>query len=162
MDFEVSAVAGSVSFIQSPVPAEVPAPTDWFRRGASLEQTDLAAAEDAYRRAIALEPAQVEPYLNLGAVLCEAGRCSEAVALYEQAVAVVGSDPLIHFNHAIALEDQGRPDQAIAAYVRALRLNERFGDAHYNLGVLMERLGDARGALRHFNAYRRLERSKGS
>lgn len=160
MDFEVSGVAGSVSFFPKLAAGEGPASIDWFRRGEALEQTDVAAAEAAYRRAIELNPGRSEPYLNLGAVLCEAGRCGEAVELYEHAAGTVGHDPFIHFNHAIALEDQERFDAAIAAYERALELDGRFSDAHYNLGLLLETLGDGQGALRHFNAYRRLERSE--
>ena len=53
---------------------------------------------------------------------------------------------------AIALEDSGQPRQAAAAYERALQLDATLADAHYNLGVLLERLGDAQGSLRHFAA----------
>jgi tetratricopeptide (TPR) repeat protein len=162
MDFEVAEVSGTVSFIQRPgVPSRtsVPAATDWFKRGEALEASDAAAAEEAYLRAIEAEPAQVGAYLNLGAMLCDAHRCDEAVELYEQAVAKVPGDPFLHFNHAIALEDQERPDDALAAYGRALALDGNFADAHYNSAVLLERSGDAQGALRHFAAYRRLARS---
>jgi tetratricopeptide (TPR) repeat protein len=162
MDFEVAEVGGSVSFIQSPVVAPPLAQVDWFRQGEALEATDRAAAEQAYRRAIELEPSRAAPYLNLGAVLCEDSRCDEAVELYAAATKVVGHDPLIHFNYAIALEDQQRPREALAAYSQAIALDANFADAHYNSGVLLETLGEARGALRHFNAYRRLQRSDAS
>lgn len=161
MDFEVSDIAGSVSFMPAVSRAPAEPQVDWFKRGESFEKTDATAAEAAYRRAIELSPSRSAPYLNLGALLCEASRYAEAVELYEHAVSAVGHDPLIHYNHAIALEDLERHDAAIAAYRRVLTLDEGFPDAHYNLGVLLEKLGDGRGALRHFNAYRRLERSKG-
>ena len=162
MDFEVAEVGGSVSFIQSSSSAPPPPVDDWFKRGEALEDTDRAAAEQAYRRAIELEPSRVAPYLNLGAVLCEESRCDEAVALYEVATSVVGHEPLVHFNHAIALEDQRRPREALVAYGRAISLDAAFADAHYNSAVLLEKLGDAQGALRHFSAYRRLQRSDAS
>jgi len=31
-------------------------------------------------------------------------------------------------------------------------------DAHFNIARLKERLGDSQSALRHFNAYRKLQR----
>lgn len=162
MDFEVSAVAGRVSIIHAAAErGKSPSVADWFRHGEELEATDPLAAEAAYRRAIELEPSRPGAYLNLGAMLCEAGRCAEAVALYGAAVACVGSEPLIHFNHAIALEDQKRFDDAVHAYQQALSLDEDFEDAHYNLGILREKMGDGQGALRHFSAYRRLVRSEG-
>jgi tetratricopeptide (TPR) repeat protein len=168
MDFEVASAAGSVSILPAPAPAPTPTPEasatapDWFRQGEALEATDRAAAEQAYRRAIAHDPSQAEPYLNLGALLCEAGRCGEAVALYGAALASIesiGHEPLVHFNHAIALEDQARPAEALAAYERAIELDAGLADAHYNAGMLLETLGDAKAALRHFSAYRRLKRT---
>lgn len=131
---------------------------DWFEQGLRLEASDAAAAEAAYRRAIRDDPCLGEAYVNLGAMLCEGQRCHEAVSLYEQALNHCGDTPLIHFNRATALEDVGQPEAAIEAYSRALALDPGLADAHFNLGVLMERLGDERASLRHFSAYRRLHR----
>lgn len=159
MDFEVAEVAGTVSFIPAVAPPASPqAPVDWFKQGVALENSDAAAAETAYRQAIAQAPASAAAYLNLGALLCESGRCADAVQLYEVALGLVGHEPLMHFNHAVALEDLQQFDGAIAAYERALRLDGDLADAHYNLGVLLEQRGAGMGALRHFNAYRRLTR----
>ena len=158
MDFEVSAVAGSVSFLSKADAAPAPSFIDCFREGEALEKSDPPAAEAAYRRAIEADPGRAEAYLNLGALLCETDRCDAAVALYERARETVGDEPLIHFNQAIALEDLARPDDAIAAYEQVLALDAECADAHYNLGLLLEQRGDRQGALRHFNAYRRLER----
>ncbi|WP_348009125.1 tetratricopeptide repeat protein [Roseateles sp.] len=121
----------------------------------ALEASDSAAAEAAYRRALAADPCCSAAYVNLGALLCESQRCEEAVALYEQALDHCEPTPLVHFNRATALEDVGRPHQAVAAYERALALDPALADAHYNLGVLLERLGDHPGSLRHLSAYRR-------
>lgn len=160
MDFEVAEVAGSVHIITAPTTGESKPPVDWLRRGEALERSDPVAAEAAYRRAIESEPTWSAPYLNLGALLCETGRCDEAVELYQHAIRVVGHDPLIHFNHAVALDDLARVDEAILAYEKALSLNGAFADAHYNLALLFEVRGDGKGALRHFNAYRRFEDGK--
>jgi tetratricopeptide (TPR) repeat protein len=77
------------------------------------------------------------------------------VALYEQALDRCEPTALVHFNRATALEDVGRPHQAVAAYERALALDPHLADAHFNLGVLLEKLGDHSGSLRHMSAYRR-------
>ena len=42
----------------------------------------MAEAERAYREAIGKAPGYVDPCLNLGVILCDAGRCDEAIALY--------------------------------------------------------------------------------
>jgi tetratricopeptide (TPR) repeat protein len=131
---------------------------DAFERGAALEDGEPAKAEAAYRRAIALAPSYGDPYLNLGALMCEAGRCGEAAALYESALAQGVSEPLLYFNLAIALEDLGRPEDALARYAECLARAPDFADAHFNAARLHQELGHAQLALRHFSAYRRLQK----
>jgi tetratricopeptide (TPR) repeat protein len=181
MDFEVAPKQGSVAFLQRTPRAEAasPAPSpaarsrrgerpesddpvrdamSWFCLGEVLEASDLRAAEDAYRHALALNPAHADTYLNLGALLCEGKRCEEAVTLFDEAVRRYPDEALLHFNRAVALEDQGRVRDAIAGYEAALRLDPELADAHYNAARLHEQMGDARKAVRHFSAYRRLQR----
>jgi DNA-binding transcriptional MerR regulator len=70
-----------------PLPAEPERDADhWLREAMRLEATDSAAAEAAYRRVLAQDVCCAAAYINLGALLCEARRCEEAVALYEQAL----------------------------------------------------------------------------
>jgi tetratricopeptide (TPR) repeat protein len=160
MDFEVADVSGSVAILPASPGAPRPAQVDWYAEGVQLEASDPAAAEAAYRRAIEQDPGASAPYLNLGAMLCEQGRCVDAVTLYESAEGLVDDEPLIHFNHAIALEDLGKVQEAIAAYTRALGADPELADGHYNLAMLLDARGDAQGALRHFSAYRRLARAE--
>lgn len=127
-----------------------------FDRGAMLEADDPAAAEQAYRLAIGLAPGDPDAYLNLGALLCEAGRFAEAIELYDDGVRDCPPTALVFYNRAIALEDTGRIDDAIASYGRSLEIDGSLADAHFNVARLHERRGDARRALRHFSAYRRL------
>jgi tetratricopeptide (TPR) repeat protein len=159
MDFEVSASGASVSFLDRRASQPQPGidPTSLLRRGEHLEAAgDPVGAEQAYREALALAPDFADAYLNLGAMWCEAGRCDEAVTLYDTAVARCPGSPWVWFNRAIALEDQRRLDDAMVSYEKCLQLDRNLADAHFNLGRLREKLGDSRGALRHFNAYRRL------
>lgn len=120
-----------------------------------LEASDSAAAEAAYRQALAQDAGCAAAYVNLGALLCESRRFAEAVALYDQALEFCGATALVHFNRATALEEVNQPWQAVFAYKRALELQPALADAHYNLGLLLERLGDRQGSLRHLSAYRR-------
>jgi tetratricopeptide (TPR) repeat protein len=154
MDFDVAPVAGSVAFLARDNSAS-PA---WFDRAVALENTDAVAAEAAYRQALALEPDLEAAYLNLGAMFCAAGRFAELVALSGDAVAHCPASSLIHFNRGVALDHLERLPEAMASYERSLALDATLADAHYNLGRLQEQIGDQRGALRHFSAYRRLQR----
>lgn len=156
MDFEVVPTDGGVTFL-SAMPSPGASPRAWLDRGESLEPIDKAAAEAAYRTAIELAPDYADALLNLGALLCETKRCKEAVDLYIGAIARNPDSALLHFNHAIALEDQDRLKDAVASYERCLSLDPDLADAHFNTARLYEELGDFQAALRHFNAYRRLQ-----
>jgi tetratricopeptide (TPR) repeat protein len=159
MDFDVAPLGGSVAFLaRDTAPPAPPGAPAWFERGLALEATDAAAAETAYRQALALAPDLEAAYLNLGAMLCDAGRFAELAALSDAAVAHCPASPLIHFNHAVALDHLERLPEAVVSYERSLTLDPTLADAHYNLGRLQEQLGDKRGALRHFSAYRRLQK----
>src|SRR5258705_12964956 len=147
MDFEVAPAAGSsVSFLDHGTSsAEDANDADaWFQRGEALETSNPKGAEQAYKEALARRPEFTDAYLNLGAMLCEAGRADEAVELYEHALALSPPSALVFYNRAVALEDQQPPGEAIANYERALPLDPALADAHYNIGRLQEVLGDPR------------------
>lgn len=164
MDFEVVAAGSTVAFLaKAPVePAARAAANEdageLFQRGVDLEARDPLAAEAAYRRAIVLAPDYVDAYLNLGVMLCDAGRCKDAVALYGEALRHQPDHALLHFNLAVALEDLHRVTDALASYDRCMALAPEFADAHYNAARLHERLGHATKAIRHYSEYRRLQR----
>ena len=160
MDFDVAPVAGSVTILErapSQQAPEVDAPA-LFVRALALEATDLAAAEAAYLQALALAPDLEDAYLNLGAMWAEAGRFAELVRLSDAALQHCPASPLLHFNRAVALDHLERLDEAAASYERSLALDPTLADAHFNLAELHKQAGDERGALRHYSAYRRLQR----
>ena len=164
MDFELAPVQGTVTVLQRKPAASHIGPQEdaasVFSQGEALERSDMRAAESAYRKVLALDPDHTDAYLNLGALLCESKRCGEAVALYDEALRRFPNEALLHFNRAVALEDKGRLADALADYNTSLRLDADLADAHYNAARLHEQLGDAKKALRHLSAYRRLERPR--
>ena len=157
LDFDVSGVGASVSFLDRSAPVvSGPQAATYFRQGESLEAKDAVAAQAAYRKAIELDPSFADAYLNLGAMLCEAQHGDAAVSLYDSAIVACPQSALIRFNRAIALEDLGRFEEAVSSYEMSLDLDPSLADAHFNIARLKERLGDSQSALRHFNAYRKL------
>ncbi|MEP7295525.1 MAG: tetratricopeptide repeat protein [Burkholderiales bacterium] len=159
MDFELAGSGAKVSFLdRSPPVVSGPDAATYFRQGEKLEARDGDAALAAYHKAIELDPSFADAYLNLGAMLCEAKRCEAAVSLYDSAIVACPTSALIRFNRAVALEDLGRLEEAVASYELSLKLDPSLADAHFNIARLKERLGDSQSALRHFNAYRKLQR----
>lgn len=160
MDFDAVPVGdGSVAVIPAAktAPSQAAPGMDWFDRGEAYEaERNAGQAEFAYRQAVLQNPADIRCYLNLGALLCDAGRSPEAALLFDQALLRVGPHPLLHFNHGVAHEGNADSAAALSSYREALALDSSLADAHYNLAVLLQRQGDSQGALRHFSAYRRL------
>jgi tetratricopeptide (TPR) repeat protein len=160
MDFDVAPVAGSVTILERP-PSPQAQETDarvLFERALAFEATDLAAAEVAYLQALALAPGLEDAWLNLGAMWAAAGRHAELVRLSDAALKQCPDSALLHFNRAVALDQLERLEEAAASYERSLALDPQLADAHFNLAQLHKEAGDERGALRHYSAYRRLQR----
>lgn len=127
-----------------------------FERALELEDEDPMAACTCYGRAIELDPALVDAYVNLGRLAHEAGRAREAVRLYRLALERSPEDPVIWFNLALAVEDTGSDATAARHYEKALAIAPDFADAHYNLAQLCEKLDRQQDAIRHYAEYRRL------
>jgi tetratricopeptide (TPR) repeat protein len=168
LDFEVAPAAGTVALIGRELDAQAaarparPAAVAGAEAGLApahdLESRDPAAAEAAYRDAIGRRPDDADAYLNLGALLYEAGRLDDALAVYDQGLSHAPREARLHYNRALALEDLRRDDDALAAYEACLKLAADFADAHFNAARLYEQRGKGQLALRHFSAYRRLQR----
>lgn len=132
----------------------------WFEQGLRFESLDSAAAETAYREAIATDPTFEQAYMHLGALLCAHKRCDDALTVYDMALLQGKDTPRVHCGRGCALEDLGRPMLAIPAYQRALDLDPELVMAHYRLGVLGDRLGDSISARIHFAECRRIEHAE--
>lgn len=127
---------------------------------ASLKGSDRQGAEHAYRKVLELLPvAHYGAYTNLGVLLCGEGRCREALAVFDRALKYFPDDCWLHFNRAVALEELDCADDALHGYGKCLAIEPDYADARYNLARLKELRGDKQGALRHYNAYRRIQGS---
>lgn len=161
LDLDVSEPKGTVTVLSRTTPqGDERSASDWFAEGEAVESSDPEQAEAAYRTALRIDPGHVDAYLNLGALLCDLGRSSEAISLYDQALQRRGDVALLHYNRAVALEEVGKPEAAISNYGKALQLDSSLSDAHFNLARIHQDLGHQQLALRHFSAFRRLEKHK--
>lgn len=142
-------------------PPAAPPVHDWFSQALTLEPSDVDAALDAYRRAVAEDARNTAAWINWGRLLHERGRTREAQELYREALAQVGPDALLLFNQGVLLEDLGMTTAALQAYQSALQQDPDLADCHYNLARLYESLGKPQHAIRHLGQYRRLISSDG-
>jgi tetratricopeptide (TPR) repeat protein len=158
LDFELGELVEKATVLAPARRARTPADCDaWYRWGCELEDVDRREAEDAYRRALALDPDHGAAHLNLGRLVHERDPRG-AEYHYRRALASPAHRAVAAFNLGVALEDQGLVEEALLAYARALEGDRTLADAHFNASRLLERLGRHEDALRHLAEYRRLSR----
>lgn len=93
---------------------------------------DPIAAESAYRKGIARDPANEPCHVNYGLMLARHGRPNEAL-LQLQAVLPPGK---AHYDLASVYEQAGQKKEAKAEYAKALELDPNLGDAKAKLATL--------------------------
>jgi TolB-like protein/Tfp pilus assembly protein PilF len=111
---------------------------------------DPAAAVPHFERALALEPANTEIMSQASGVVRGLGRLDEALSIAKY---IVAHDPLNaqgYLRLAGAYGRVGRFDEAIASLGKGLRLSPTSNQAHYALGLMLLRKGEAQAALAEF------------
>lgn len=156
LDFEPTPACGGTGAISELHKRR--APDEFAHAAASEAEGDVGAAETGYRRAIESDRTYLEAYLHLGCLLSECGRYDDSIGVWRDALLEYPDHHLLHFNLGVALEDSGRLEQALMAYRRSIELRHDFADAHFNAARIHEEMGQQGHAIRHYNAYRTLNR----
>ncbi len=134
--------------------------TAYFAEGADLDSGDdpeqRDAAMDAYRRALALDPAMTAALVNLANVHYARDQIVEAEALYEKTLGIDAGCFEAHYNLGNVYHDTGRYELAAGCYQQALSLDPAYADAHFYLAVTLEKLGRSAEARPHWIAYQKL------
>lgn len=134
-----------------------------FYEGSRLmDEDEAAAAEKAFRQALAIFPGFAEAHANLGLLLDRNGDAEEAEAHYRRALKIDPQLTQSYLNLGALLERQKRFAEAEAIYRQLLVLEPESPAAWSNLGVLlacMKREAEAeqcyRTAIRLDPAYRK-------
>jgi tetratricopeptide (TPR) repeat protein len=126
-------------------------PTDveaWTRLAqAAIEVGDGERARKALSRARDLAPASAEPLYLLGVLAGREGRTEKALAFFEDALRIDGTNGPAHLMRAKVLLQLDRRFDAAQAFADACERMPGDFEAHYNLGVLLLQSGDQDGAL---------------
>ena len=142
----------------------------WYRRARALDPRafawpylsgvvradggDHAAAEDALRDALRLDPTYLPARLRRADALMHAGRHGSSRDEYLAIVRDAPETVQAHYGLGRALSLTGDADGAIQAYRRATELAPTFGAAHYALALALRAAGRTSEAGTHFTAYR--------
>jgi len=111
-----------------------------------------------YEEMLRMDPDYAPGYINLGTIHFHLRQFVRAEELYRTATRKDPGYVLAFFDLGNVLDELERPDESIGAYHRAVELAPRYADAHYNLALAFERKGERRAALRHWQAYARLDK----
>ncbi len=123
------------------------------------ESGEKHKAISLYEDMLRLDPDYAPGYINLGTIHFHLRQFVRAEELYREATERDPGYVLAFFDLGNVLDELDRPDESIAAYQRAVELAPRYADAHYNLALAFERKGERRAALRHWQAYVKLDKA---
>ena len=102
------------------------------------------------KKAVELEPANVEFWQWLAELYDEMEESAEAIPCWERVVALDPDRAAAHLSLGWALQDESRFQEAREQYDAAIELQPDFAAAYLNLGGLQEELGDMALAERSF------------
>ena len=150
----------------TPVPKSEPSPreheaTAWFARGIALEEDPNTQPEAiaAYHQVLEIQPAHAAAHINLGTLYYNRQDFTLAEKHYRQAIEADPRYSLAYFDLGNVLDETGRVMEAIQTYKTALQLAPTYADAHYNLALAFEKVREPRKALKHWQAYVKLDTS---
>jgi tetratricopeptide (TPR) repeat protein len=132
---------------------------DFFTRGVCLEETPATQDEaiTSYKKCVELDPSHAAAYINLGTLYYNRQDYVLAERYYRKAVEVDPRYALAYFDLGNVLDETGRLGDGIRAYQAAISLAPTYADAHYNLALAYEKARQPRKALRHWQAYAKLD-----
>lgn len=160
MDF--SAESKVITRTETPGPKAIPTNPDvaeLFARGIALEEDPSTQAEAiaTYMEVLELEPQHAAAHINVGTLYYNRQDYQSAEKHYRAAVEVDPRYALAYFDLGNVLDETGRAEEAVQAYRTALQLAPTYADAHYNLALAYEKLRQPRKALKHWQAYVKLD-----
>jgi tetratricopeptide (TPR) repeat protein len=111
-----------------------------------LIQQNYTAAEDAFRKALALKPRFAEALYGLAVVRHGQRNLDEAIELYGKALAADTTNSSGYYNLGRAFAERGELDRAVQSYHKAIELAPEDADAHQSLAralVMQNQIAEA-------------------
>jgi len=135
----------------------------WVNVGrARIQEGNLAGAEQVLRRALAVDPELAKTRFFLGTVLKSLGRYDEAIGHLEQAAAQYPRDRVVRNQLGRVRFLKRQYGEAVVEFRRVLKIDPEDLQAHYNLMLAYQGLGDSSAAGRERVLYERFKADESS
>jgi len=110
-------------------------------------QGDLQGAMNFFIEAKALNPSNVDAWINLSLVYHSLGKLEAAILCSKKAISFDPTNEVASYNLGCCLHDMGRMDEATLAYQSVLLLNPAHKHAYFNMGVAYHQQGKVEEAM---------------
>jgi Flp pilus assembly protein TadD len=139
-------------------------PSGHFNLAVSLSNLGVnpGEQESEFREAIRLDPSFSQAYKNLGKLMIEQDRFSEAERELHIAVDRNNLDPETRYLLGISLDEQNKDDEVVEEYRIAIYHEPNNIDAHFRLGILLGDFGRYPEAEHEFREVLRLNPTNSS
>jgi predicted Zn finger-like uncharacterized protein len=116
----------------------------------------VAGAEEAYKKAISLDPERFEPYIALSRLLLAQGRNPEGVKVLEPVEKAAAGDAILANTLGVAYLGAGDAQKAETWFKSATQTDPKNVDARANLGNALEAQGNLPAAIVELEAAHRM------
>jgi len=114
-------------------------------------------AEQAYQKALSLDPALSSALTNLGNLEYRRNQLEAAEQYYRRALQCDPEQPEALYNLGFLYFERDDVDEAVELFREALQSDPSFADAHFNLAMALEERGERASARPHWQQYLTLE-----
>jgi len=129
--------------------------------GLAVQDRQVDAAVDYYKRALTIKPNAPEAQFSLGNIYFRSGDFSRATDCYRVALETNPNHIRARNNLAICLLASGRTTEGLEEFAEALRIEPRDAQSHYNYGHALQQLGRRDEGVAHLREALRLDPNYG-
>jgi tetratricopeptide (TPR) repeat protein len=120
-------------------------------------QKDYPKSEEAFKKALELDPSSADAYDRLAVVYNAQGRMDQAAEAAAKAAeihgAAGGGNATSAFNAGAILVNSGKSAEAQVQFQRAIRLDPSMAEAYYQLGLALVGTGNVAEAIKSLEQY---------
>ena len=128
---------------------------------ANIKKNDQAAAEVAYKEAIAMDPKLPDPYSALAILYNQQKKFDDASTMSQKANELLGAttpggDPAMMYNQGIIYWNAGKYPEAKAEFEKTVKADPKMAEAFFRLGMACVNLGQLPDAVKALEEYLKL------